>query len=129
MGGVKRASHVLRAIRREHRPDRRPGMRRIPACLAAGSNFAPALDQPAFNRNRLKAEKLIDSKVLECVRKSVKRLSDKTYGSQSLLPRFSILLRSSESSNILPFAITLSCANYCKLVWRFYHQLRELIQA
>ena len=24
-----------------------------------------ALDQPAFNRNRLKAEKLIDSKVLE----------------------------------------------------------------
>jgi hypothetical protein len=29
--------------------------------------FAPpqALDQPAFNRNRLKAEKLIDSKVLE----------------------------------------------------------------
>jgi hypothetical protein len=25
----------------------------------------PALDQPAFNRKRLKAEKLIDSKVLE----------------------------------------------------------------
>jgi len=30
------------------------------------SDAAPdSLDQPAFNRNRLKAEKLIDSKVLE----------------------------------------------------------------
>ena len=58
---------------RERRPDR---VRRTPGpiqknCVATGSGFArrakkPALlDQPAFNRFRLKAEKLIDSKVLE----------------------------------------------------------------
>ncbi len=36
------------------------------ACGEVSANLPPAvLDQPAFNRNRLKAEKLIDSKVLE----------------------------------------------------------------
>jgi len=123
MGGVKRASHALRAIRREHRPDRRPGMRRLPACVAAGSNFTPRAKAGSHG---------LASEWASCQRKPARLLRNDNIdddGSQSLLPRFSILLRSSESSNVLPFAITLSSANYCKLVWRFYRQLRELIQA
>lgn len=34
-----------------------------------------------------------------------------------------------KSRNILPFAITLPSADYCKPIRRIYHQLRDLIQA